>query len=59
MTKEKKAEKRESAFPFGTSFLDIMKFTRDVEVFTRHIDSFTREQFRKNLDVHKTQMKEG
>jgi len=34
-----------TAFPFGTPFSNITKFTKGVEVFTKHIDTLTRERF--------------
>ncbi len=44
-------EKKQSFFPFGTPFSDVIKFTSEVEVFTKHIDTFSRRQFQEKKDV--------
>lgn len=53
--KEPDTETEDSAagrsYPFGTSFSDIIKFTKDVEVFTKHIDTHTRDLFRSSHDI--------
>lgn len=41
-------------FSYGTSFADIMRFTRDVEIFTRHIDAQTRGDFERGEDGKNT-----
>lgn len=44
-TAENASSPKPQSFRYGTPFVDIVRFTRDVEVFTRHIDAQTRRDF--------------